>query len=77
MDGGLIVNELGGGVGGDGRREEVALAEQASKFFEGFALRGFLAIVGMNLLESQSAREFRGRVSKNLRVGYRGGALLH
>ena len=37
MGGGLIVKELGGGVGGDGRREEVALAEEVSEFFQGFS----------------------------------------
>ena len=35
----LVTEELGGGFGGDGGREEVALAEAASEFFEGLALR--------------------------------------
>lgn len=46
MGGELVAEELGGGLGGDGRREEVALAEEASEFFEGFTLRRLLDALG-------------------------------
>lgn len=46
MVGELVAEELGGGLGGDGGREEVALAEEASEFFEGFTLRRLLDALG-------------------------------
>lgn len=61
MGGGLIVEELGSGVGGDGWREEVALAEEASEFFESFALRSLLDALGDHVdlpLASQGQKQF-------------------
>ena len=61
MGGGLVAEELGGGVGGDGWREEVALAEEASEFFESFALRSLLDALGDHVdlpLASQGQKQF-------------------
>ena len=63
MGGGLIVKELGGGVGGDGRRKQVSLAEQTAKFFQGFALRSLLDALGGHVdlpLASEGQKQFDG-----------------